>query len=456
MIKCLDCKSGRYCSVICRQQNFPSHEKLCSAIQELECLEKSKFKSPTIRENGNLEIQNRLVKLIGNKPFLNCKLHGISSSVLWDTGSMISLVDIQWVKKNIPDADIQSISKFMGDEETEFKAANNTDVKMAGVVILEFSFEGQSEILVPFLVTTDKLSNPIVGYNVIENLVVSGKKPEIRTLFRNSLQDMSLGRIEVMINLIHRKFEESDWLGEIESVKSYVVPAFSKVNLKCKVKGDVKGQSRSIICTPSLNETWDNELIMAEFVGELRRGKTPFMIVEIRNPTGVDKVIKKGVVLGDVCSLSAVIPMGIFDSKSAVNQVSEVNEEEGQKSNSQEKYETKPKLGSNQVQNEVISNLKNESWMPNVDLSHLEESQRKIVEKLLLEECDVFSKNDSDIGSISDLQMDIKLSDEIPVNESYRHLPRKLYEDVKNYLNDLMINEWIQESDSAYASPIVC
>ena len=107
----------------------------------------------------------------------------------------------------------------MGDEETEFKAANNTDVKMAGVVIMEFSFEGQSEILVPFLVTTDKLSNPIVGYNVIENLVVSGKKPEIRTLFRNSLQDMSLGRIEVMINLIHRKFEESDWLGEIESVQ---------------------------------------------------------------------------------------------------------------------------------------------------------------------------------------------------------------------------------------------
>ena len=85
-------------------------------------------------------------------------------------------------------------------------------------------------------------------------------------------------------------------------------------------------------------------------------------------------------------------------------------------------------------------------WMPNVDLSHLEISQSWVVEKVLFEECDVFSKNVSDIGSIGDFQMDIKLSDQIPVNESYRHLSCKLYEDVKNYLSDLKINSWIEDN----------
>ena len=82
--------------------------------------------------------------------------------------------------------------------------------------------------------------------------------------------------------------------------------------------------------------------------------------------------------------------------------------------------------------------------------------QRELIRKLLWDECEVFAKNDTDIGSIPDLQMEIKLSDEIPVNEAYRHLPRKLYDDVKNYINDLIVNGWIQESESSYASPIVC
>ena len=78
------------------------------------------------------------------------------------------------------------------------------------------------------------------------------------------------------------------------------------------------------------------------------------------------------------------------------------------------------------------------------------------MEQVLFEESAVFSKTDGDIGNISDFQMGINLTDDIPVNEAYRHLPRKLYEDVKNYVNDLIINGWVQESKSAYASPIVC
>ena len=92
--------------------------------------------------------------------------------------------------------------------------------------------------------------------------------------------------------------------------------------------------------------------------------------------------------------------------------------------------------------------------MPNVDLSHLTPSQKKILENVLWEECEVFSKSELDIGEMHNCQMDIKLLDDIPVNEPHRNLPRKLYEDVKIYLNDMILNGWIQESDSAYASPL--
>ena len=60
-------------------------------------------------------------------------------------------------------------------------------------------------VFVPFLVTTERLSN--VGYNVIENLVVSGKEPELLTCFRDSIQNVSVEKIEVMLNIINRSLK---------------------------------------------------------------------------------------------------------------------------------------------------------------------------------------------------------------------------------------------------------
>ena len=74
----------------------------------------------------------------------------------------------------------------------------------------------------------------------------------------------------------------------------------------------------------------------------------------------------------------------------------------------------------------------------------------------MLEQCDVFSRNPSDVGDISDFQMEIKLRDQTPINESYRRIPRKPYEEVKNYIDDLTTNEWVEQSNLAYASPMVC
>ena len=75
---------------------------------------------------------------------------------------------------------------------------------------------------------------------------------------------------------------------------------------------------------------------------------------------------------------------------------------------------------------------------------------------MLREECDVFSRSDCDIGDIQDFEMKINLKDDIPVKEAYLHIPRNLYDEVKNYINDLLVNGWVRESFSAYASTIVC
>ena len=52
--------------------------------------------------------------------------------------------------------------------------------------------------------------------------------------------------------------------------------------------------------------------------------------------------------------------------------------------------------------------------------------------------------------------MELTLTDHVPVVVPHRHIPRPLYEEVKNFINDLISNEWVRESKSNYSSPIVC
>ena len=90
-----------------------------------------------------------------------------------------------------------------------------------------------------------------------------------------------------------------------------------------------------------------------------------------------------------------------------------------------------------------------------LNLDHLDK-KREIVVEMLTDEMDVFSKYKNDIGHIKDFMLKIDLVDGVPVSEAYRKIPKHLYVEVKNHINNLLANGWIKQSHSAYSSPMVC
>ncbi|XP_064629233.1 uncharacterized protein LOC135488528 [Lineus longissimus] len=99
-----------------------------------------------------------------------------------------------------------------------------------------------------------------------------------------------------------------------------------------------------------------------------------------------------------------------------------------------------------------------ESWDPEIELdeSVLTQDQVSQIRSMLREECTAFSINDDEIGCIPELQLDIELLDKTPVKKTYNSLPPPLYDEVKDYILDLLNKGWIQKSTSAYSSPMVC
>ena len=53
----------------------------------------------------------KLVELIGHKPMINFTLNDKNFKGLWDTGSMIGLVNVDWLKTGFNDIQIDSIEK---------------------------------------------------------------------------------------------------------------------------------------------------------------------------------------------------------------------------------------------------------------------------------------------------------------------------------------------------------
>ena len=157
----------------------------------------------------------------------------------------------------------------------------------------------------------------------------------------------------------------------------------------------------------------------------------PKINIVVSNPTGVAQVLERGVILGSVEVAAAVIPLW-------------------------PKEEKKGKVRDAEVTDVQAVGCPSEKWLPPVNLDHLTEDQRTVAEEILREECEVFSKGKDDQGDVPDLEMEINLTDNIPVVVPHRNIPRPLYDEVKNFVNDLIVNRWIRESKSSYSSPVVC
>lgn len=74
---------------------------------------------------------------------------------------------------------------------------------------------------------------------------------------------------------------------------------------------------------------------------------------------------------------------------------------------------------------------------------------------MLQEESESFSR-DGEIGDAKGLQMNINLTHTTPVQKTYTAVPRPLYPEVKQYVEDLLNRVWVQRSRSAYSLPVVC
>ena len=461
MFRCKRCHAGIYCSRKCQKKCWPEHKVLCDNIVLLESQIKEKVFADVnyVSNSNNFKPKDeiKLVKLVGRKCTVNCSLDGVDEKVLWDTGGMVSLVSKSWLDEHFPEKEIRDVAELLEEGEELFvNTANNTKLDYIGYTEILFKMSNGQPLKVPFLVTEVEMSMPLIGNNVVEESAASEKKGEMRErsevvdMFEASLDKLDRKKAEALVNLIERKVtaDVPENLGDVSiGVKDVVIPKGRNFRLKCVSNCGPVDADTPVMFQPDLSLDLDSGLVVGEGIMLLERGRTSKFSIPVSNPTGSDIVLRARSHVGVLVPVATIIPCPV--------QVNSVGRTEAETQQEEQDDSDSCELD---VEEDEVEESPNEDaeWLKKIDLSHLSAARRKKVRAMLLEMSDAFSKDKSDIGSIEKLKMKINLKDDEPVKRSYTSIPKPLYKEVREYVEDLITSGWVQKSYSSYSSPIVC
>ncbi len=190
---------------------------------------------------------------------------------------------------------------------------------------------------------------------------------------------------------------------------------------------------------PDLSTSISSGLELTQTLFVLSKGKSPRVSIQINNPSKHDILLKGRTMLGTLQLVKSVTPLEVKHREIKEDPKTIQNVSANCENNAKETSPTSSSLD-----------------LSKFDLSGLTPEQCSSATKMLIEEAETFGTNDSDIGSIDDLKLKLTLDDPKPVQKSYNSIPRPLFPEVKQHIEDLLNKGWIKESRSAYSSPVVC
>ena len=192
-----------------------------------------------------------------------------------------------------------------------------------------------------------------------------------------------------------------------------------------------------MIFEPSLPSTLPSGLSVTESVLTVKKGNAHILKLQVVNETNHDIMLPGRTPMGKLEMIRSVTPASIHHK------------------NDSETVEKHKETAKSCAKETVLQKDAN-SILSKIDFSGLTHDQAEIVRNMLREEIQSFSSGDEDIGRAPGLQLDIMLTDPQPIQKNYASIPRPLYGEVKQYIEDMLNRNFIKPSKSPYSSPCVC
>ena len=205
---CGRCEVVKYCSKMCQRRHYRSHKKICDAIFHLSNRQKKEVvKRGQYQANLTPREQKTLIGLIGKQNVVKLYRNDKPVDILWVTGANISIISKEYVNDLFPNVAIKNLCDILIDaDKLQVRWGNQEILPYEGYVELEVSLDNdtpENQILVPFLITTERFYYPILGTNAFKRISQNFQSNELADVLNDCLPDKSKNVIESLGNFIH-------------------------------------------------------------------------------------------------------------------------------------------------------------------------------------------------------------------------------------------------------------
>ena len=224
---CGRCEVVKYCSKMCQRRHYRNHKKICDAIfhqsnrQKKEVVKRGQYQANLMPRE-----QQTLIGLIGKQ---NVKLfrNGKPVDILWVTRANISIISKEYVNDLFQNVVIKNLCDILIDaDKLQVRWGNQEILPYEGYVELEVSLDNdtpENQILVPFLITTERFYYPILGTNAFRHISQNFQTNELADVLNECLPDKSKNVTESLVNFIHA--EKPQELSNVKTPKHHVTTA---------------------------------------------------------------------------------------------------------------------------------------------------------------------------------------------------------------------------------------
>ena len=138
---------------------------MCQAIRHLSKASTNKSKEfidPACVSHLTPSEHAKVIGLVGKKCMVKCLLNDCECEMLWYTGAQVSIISVELFRRHSGQMAIKQLSELL-DTNLNLTAVNGTKVTYIGWVevrvklTLPSSDNSQEELLLPFLVTSEKI-----------------------------------------------------------------------------------------------------------------------------------------------------------------------------------------------------------------------------------------------------------------------------------------------------------
>lgn len=357
---------------------------------------------------------------VGKRSQLKCLIGGNPVTVLFDSGSQVSIIDPEWADTCIPSYAVRPLQELIYGDLDVLEVTGHA-IPYHGWVELTVNLTGNDDpnltIQNPFLVSQLSLPQPLVGVNVLVEILKRKESSDDAIATVISLLRSTFGNEEeqviAMVNFIQVPQRTYCDPATVRAGKdNVVIPAGKAVQVWCRVPQNFDISDLLVLYEPTEGNTALEQLSVGEGLLEINNIRRPYIKVPISNHSKHEITLPKRTPRGTIQHVVKVLETDVPEPQQA-------NLTPGKKT-------------SEEVNSTVShSDPSTEPWLPPVDISHLSTEQQQAVKEVLYEESGAFARDSGDIGCIPSLQMEIRLKDDIPVQKAYSSIPKPLYREVK-------------------------